>query len=411
MAKAPALIPGFHYEIRSGMFEGDTVEILDNTPVPDGQENQRKVLVRHHEGDMYILPRLLHDAPVTDAPAPIPTPAPAPQTTAAKAVMEPQTVEQLVQSDEVDPITDPMDPRLDAFRPSKSRLRRYIERQMPNGQSDVDFLLTFTNDTYRAENEGRPANIMLKGDTQSGKTILVEVLAIRWAERLGLPKPMPVFTLSGSSGVTDYDLFGQTTSYNDRLVFLPGLVDLAARVGGILYLDEVNAMGERVTSSLHPLADSRHHFVNRNKPVNRGGIVMPEIVSASLDLWIVGTYNEGYRGMGEMNEAFLNRFRHLTWGYNETVEQRLIKSAAIRTLGDALRTARDKGALRTPVGTAALQRVEADCLTFGPQMGLSIFVGIFKPIERPQVEDIVNDRSIIVLLNEEAKQREESADA
>ena len=32
-------------------------------------------------------------------------------------------------------------------------------------------------------------------------------------------------------------------------MWLPGVVDLAAQVGGILYLDEVNAMGERVTSS------------------------------------------------------------------------------------------------------------------------------------------------------------------
>ena len=44
---------------------------------------------------------------------------------------------------------------------------------------------------------------------------------------------------------------------------------------------------------------------------------MPETVVGSLDLWIIGTYNEGYRGMGEMNEAFINRFRHIPWGYDE----------------------------------------------------------------------------------------------
>lgn len=401
MAKAPALIPGFNYEILSGMFEGDTVQILDNVPALDGEPNQRKIRVLHPEGEMFILPRMLADTPIMDA-----APAPVAAAPVAALVAEPiTTVERLVMANEVDPITDPMDPRLDHFRPSKSRVRRYINRQMPNGMTDVEFLLSFTKDRYRSENEGRPANVMLKGDTQSGKTILVEVLAIEWAEQMGLPKPMPVFTLSGSSGVTDYDMFGQTTSFEDRLVFLQGVVDLAARVGGILYLDEINAMGERVTSSLHPLCDSRHHFVNRNKPVDKGGIIMPEVVNASLDLWIVGTYNEGYRGMGDMNEAFLNRFRHLTWGYNDAVEATLVKSAAIRTLGDALRTARGKGVLRTPVGTAALQRVEADVQEFGPEMGLSIFLGLFKPNERPQVEDIVNDRSIIVLLNEESKVR------
>ncbi len=404
MAKAPGLIPGFSYRIKSGMFEGDSVEILDNTPILDGLPNQRKVLVKHSEGEMYVLPRMLDDAPISQTPTTkAPTKVAKAVETAPVAAIVPTTTS--VEFVEVDPITDPMDPRLDHLRPSRSRVRRYISRTMPNGMSDVDFLLAFATDAYRAENEGRPANIMLKGDTQSGKTILVEVLAIAWADAMGLPKPMPIFTLSGSSGVTDYDLFGQPTTYQDKLVFLPGVVDLAARVGGILYLDECNAMGERVTSSLHSLCDSRHHFVNRNKPVERGGIIMPEVVSAHMDLWIVGTYNEGYRGMGDMNEAFLNRFRHLTWGYNTDVEATLVKSGAIRTLGDALRTARGKGVLRTPVGTAALQRVEADCATFGPEMGLSIFLGLFKPMERPQVEDIINDRSIIVLLNEESKVR------
>ena len=406
MAKAPGLIPGFSYRIKSGMFEGDSVEILDNTPILDGLPNQRKVLVQHSEGEMYVLPRMLDDAPISQTPttkAPVTKAKPA--ALAADVVTIPAVSPEVLVADAIDPITDPMDPRLDHLRPSRSRVRRYISRTMPNGMSDVDFLLSFASDAYRAENEGRPANIMLKGDTQSGKTILVEVLAIAWADAMGLPKPMPIFTLSGSSGVTDYDLFGQPTTYQNRLVFLPGVVDLAARCGGILYLDECNAMGERVTSSLHPLCDSRHHFVNRNKPVEKGGMIMPEVVSASLDLWIVGTYNEGYRGMGDMNEAFLNRFRHLTWGYNSDVEKALVTSAAILILGERLRTARGKGVLRTPVGTAALQRVEADCKTFGPEMGLSIFLGLFKPMERPQVEDIINDASIIILLNEESKVR------
>ena len=95
----------------------------------------------------------------------------------------------------INPITDPMDPRLDHLRPVRAKVRRYLNRVMANGMTDIEFLLTFTNDDYRAKNEGRPANIMLKGDTQSGKTFLVEVLAVAWADAMGLPKPMPIFTL------------------------------------------------------------------------------------------------------------------------------------------------------------------------------------------------------------------------
>ena len=95
---------------------------------------------------------------------------------------------------------------------------------------------------------------------------------------------------------------------------------------------------------------------------------MPEFVTAHQDLWILGTYNDGnYRGMGEMNEAFINRFRHIRWDYDEDVEAKLIVSPAIRLLGEALRNARKantKG-FRTPVGTAALMRLEEDVAGVG----------------------------------------------
>jgi hypothetical protein len=431
MALAASLLPGFQYEILSGPYEGETVTIVDNTVFPPGHEHQRKIVVRDPlGGEFYILPRLLADQPVglPQAMAPVPTPQAlvvvrgddtdeerdsilTPESVITQPVAQMPILDMRSGLQLINPITDPMDPRLDRFRPSKAVVNRYERRTMSNGTEDVDFMLTFTSDEYRNENDGRPANIMIKGDTQSGKTMLVDVLAVEWSKKMGYDKPMPVFTLSGSSGVTDFDLFGQTTSYTDpvtgieMLVWLPGLAALAAQCGGILYLDEVNAMGERVTSSLHPLADHRHYFVNRNKAVVVNGAIMPEIVSGHMDLWIVATFNEGYRGMGDLNEAFINRFRTIRWGYDSAVEQKLIHSAAIRLLGDALRTSREKNAVRTPVGTAALMRLERDVNTFGPPLALDVLVGTFKQNEVEVVQQIITDRSIIVLLNEELRQK------
>lgn len=418
MALAASLIPGFQYRVTAGMLEDTVVTIVSNRPFPDGdpEGRQRKITVLSEDGDVdYILPRLLEDQPcgVARTDVSVSAPVPATETGAALTAAPAMAHTGFVTSA---PITDPMDARLDHLRPSRSKVKKYMNRAMPNGMTDVQFLLAFTDDEYRGDNEGRPQNVMLKGDTQSGKTFLVEALAVAWADKMGLPKPMPIFTLSGSSGVTDFDLFGQTTSYTDpatgqeSLVWLPGVVDMAAQCGGILYLDEVNAMLERVTSSLHPLSDHRHHFVNRNKPVLRGGQFMPDTVSASLDLWIIGTYNEGYTGMGVLNEAFNNRFRTILWDYDDEIEKKLIKSVTVRLLGDALRTARKANKIRTPIGTSALQGLERDVATFGPEMACNVLLGMFKGNERDIVDSIITDRSIIVLMHEELKAAQQQAE-
>jgi len=427
MATAAQLINGFQYEVLNGPLASEVVTIKSNTPVPDGEPNQRKVLVELSNGnDCYILPRQLLEIPVGMVGA---APVAASEPTEIVHVFD-RTAEALDPDVELvdppvvavrafKPITDPMDPRLDRFRPSKRKWNskgtgQYVSRIMSNGMTDVDFFLNLTSDEYRVDpnNEGRPASLLLKGDTQGGKTMLVEVLAIAWAEALGHPKPMPIFTISGSAGVTDYDLFGQTTAYTnpetgqESLVWLPGMAELAANCGGILYIDETNALDARTTSSLNPLTDHRHMFINRNKAVWADGQFMPEVTKASLDLWIIGTLNEGYVGMSKLNEAFVNRFEQYVWEYNGDVEAKLIKSAAIRLLGDALRTARSKNTLRTPIGTAALIRAERNVRVFGTVLGLELLTSMFGPQERPVVESIIEDRSIIILLNEELRQAE-----
>ena len=441
MAKANYLIPGFQYRITSGLLAEEIVTIIDNHPFPDDdtQGRQRKITVKFSDGNVdYILPRLLSDEPLgIDSPAikgaPVQTVVQAATETLVEEPVAPIHTQVVAQSDDtvtvlnpmtglpitvskvaVTPIDNPMDPRLDHLRPSRAALKHYINRTMMNGMVDTDFLLTYTNDFYRARNEGRPASFMLKGETQGGKTLLIQVLAILWADAMGLPKPMPIFTLSGSSGVTDYDLFGQPVTYTDpdtgvdRLVNLPGQVTLSAQCGGMLYLDEINMMGERVTSSLHPLCDHRHTFTNRGKAVLKGGVFLPEYVTAHPDLWIVGTYNDGnYRGSGDMNEAFINRFRHIRWDYDEGVEEKLIASPAIRLLGTALRNARrnnTKG-FRTPVGTAALMRLEEDVQQLGVDLGVEVFKGMFKHTEYDTVSEIIDVR-IVTMLQEERNQAE-----
>ena len=446
MALAASLLPGFSYRIKPNQRgAGDVVVIVSNKPFPDGHAEQRKIPVRLADGTVVtILPRQLDDQPVltpaftntsdavnadivTEAlvdlieearnePEALPVEIDyQPVPPVAEAVAPLSIVDGIVDSEGrlirgrvINPIEDPMDPRLNHLRPSRTKVKRYIKRIMDeNGMTDLDFLLIFQSDDYRIANEGRPQNIALKGDTQSGKTFLVEALAVAWADALGLPEPMPIFTISGSSGVTDFDLFGQTTSYADpetgraELVWLPGIVELAAQCGGILYLDEMNAMGERVTSSLHPVIDHRHMFVNRNKPLWRDGQFMPATVTASLDMWVVATYNEGYRGMGKMNQAFAERFEHILWDYDPAVENKLVKSPTVRLLGEALRNARKASEIQTPIGTSALQRIQRNVHAMGAELAMRVLLGKFDVSERDVVQAIIVDRSIILMLREE----------
>ena len=296
------------------------------------------------------------------------------------------------------------DARLDRFRPQQPDLiKRYVSRELPGSHSDIDVLTAY----WERRTNGFSTNVGLVGDTQSGKTMLVGVMAHVIAEKLGLAKPLPIFTISGSSAITDHDLFGQyrptVIDGQERLVWMEGIVALACRVGGILYLDEINALPGNVTAALHPILDDRRQFVNIRKPVDDGhGGFTPEVVNVSPDLWCVCTYNPGYAGMGKTNEAFANRFQWLPWDYDEAVEKRLVKSPGVRVLGKALRNARSVRAVNTPVGTSALERLVDDLRHFGVDYALWAFLGQFNSAaERVKVEAIIEEMSVRAILESE----------
>lgn len=397
MAKASNLIIGETYTVRRSkkypQFAGKRATILSNEVIPDGLPNQRCILVEIDGVQCHLIPRLLDDGTLVIQSNQHTTPSAVVPTTVVPA--------------ERHPIVDPMDPRLDPYRPDPRLVKQYIARKFDNGMTDIELLLHFWRNR---DAHGYSQNVMLVGDTQSGKTMLVNVLAVKVAEEMGLPKPLPVFTLSGSSGVTDFDMLGQPTAYTDeygveRLVWLPGLVDLAARVPCILYLDEINMMPERVTSTLHPVCDDRRTFVNRAKAVCEDGEFLPEQVKVNTGTWIIGTYNAGYKGAGALNEAFNNRFRHLPWDYDEDVEKRIVKSPTILLLAKALREARNLRTITTPVGTKALERLYEDVHSLGVDIALWAFSGMFQVTERPKVEAIITDRSIRALLQDEVDTR------
>lgn len=409
MAEASALRVNQKVWIIQGDYKGKEAVVLGPVDdqgrvvtVPDDQPNRRKVLIGVHglhndDGspfETYYLPRQLDIEP----PA-APTVVQVVQPMQRVALTGPQLSVGLSMQ-QVTEITDPMDPALDRFRPDPAIVNRYISRTLEGGYVDVDYLLDMRD---RRDSDGYSPNVALVGDTQSGKTMLVQVLAVLAAERDGMPKPYPIFTLNGSSGITSYDIFGMTTAVlvdgQEVLVWMDGLAALAARVGGILYLDEWNAVSPSQAIALHPMLDDRRRFTNTQKPVPDGhGGFMPEEVKVNKNLWMLATINPGYKGTQAMAEASSNRFRWLPWDYDPNTERILIPSTSIRVFGEALREAYKDKAITMPVGTSVLQRLNDDCAEYGAENALWAFLGLFNPVERRRVTDILDEANLRDLL-------------
>lgn len=407
MAKTSDLRIGGEYEVTAKKAKSVSARLLDGTVVnipvgervvvktttiePDGSTFARCIKAERISGEsVYLLPKLLSDGTIV-------TP----------SAVTPSTIAQVapIAPVEVKPIVDAMDVRLDPYRPNPELVKQYVSRKLFGAIKDTDLLLHYWRDR---NSDGYSSNVLLVGDTQAGKTLLVQVLAILIAKELGLPKPLPVFTLSGSAGVSDLDLFGQSVAHIgsdgvERLVFLNGIVELASKVACILYLDEINMMPERVTSTLHPVADDRRSFVNRQRAVDAEGEYLMAQTKMHKDCWIIGTMNPpGYRGTSPLNEAFANRFtKRISWGYDRDVETKLLGSPALVLLGESLREARRLGSLTTPVGTKLLVDLKRDIDTLGVDVALSVFGGFFDDRERAKVEAIIQDKSIKTFLTEE----------
>lgn len=401
MASTKALKHGTEVTVTSGHYAGYSGTVTEPVARPDGDPNQRKVQVDLADGigPVWILPRqieltVIQGGAATARPLPV---IDSPVESGATVIDSMGTIVS------AEPITDPMDPALDRFRPDPSVVKRYIHRTV-HGIQDTDLLLDIRQDGMDAS--GAPTNIIFKGDTQSGKTMLVEVLAVLAAERDGLPKPYPVFTLQGSIGVSNFDMFGMTTAVvidgREVLVWMEGLVPMAARCGGILYLDEFNAIPQGQAVALHSLLDERRSFTNTQKAVPDGhGGYSPEVVKAAPSMWSIVTINPGYKGTQGMQDATNNRFVSFDWGYDDAVERKLIKSTTVRTLGNLIRQARDRNALTTPVGTSALVRLNNMTARYGAELALDSFKAMFTDREKPAVQTIIEDGGVLDALKAE----------
>lgn len=141
--------------------------------------------------------------------------------------------------------------------------------------------------------------LILKGPTGCGKTRFVEYMA--W--KLG----RPLLTLACNEDMAASDLVGRYLLDVNGTAWHDGPLTMAARYGGICYLDEVVEARQDTTVVIHPLTDSR-----RILPLDKKG----EVVHAHPDFQLVVSYNPGYQSSSkDMKPSTRQRFAALEFDY------------------------------------------------------------------------------------------------
>ena len=145
--------------------------------------------------------------------------------------------------------------------------------------------------------------MMLKGPTGCGKT--------RFIEHMAWKLQRPLITVACNEDMTASDLVGRFLLDANGTRWQDGPLAIAARYGGICYLDEVVEARQDTTVVIHPLTDNR-----RVLPLEKTG----ELVHAHADFQLVISYNPGYQSMmKDLKQSTKQRFGALDFNYPEHV--------------------------------------------------------------------------------------------
>lgn len=190
--------------------------------------------------------------------------------------------------------------------------------------------------------------VLLTGPTGCGKTRFVEHMAWRLQR--------PLVTLACHEDLTAGDLAGRWLLDAEGTRWQDGPLALAARHGGICYLDELVEARSDALVVIHPLADTR-----RVLPLERRG----ELLHAHPDFLLVASYNPGYRGLHKaLKPSTRQRFTALVFSYPAAAVEAAIVAAEGGIDGDL--------AARLVALAGRTRRLQADGLDEGASTRLLV---------------------------------------
>lgn len=241
----------------------------------------------------------------------------------------------------------------------------YVPRKVTSGMLDLDVF---------AMADAQNLNVLIEGPTGSGKTSGSMAYAAREKKMF--------YAVPSHSGAEQSQLFGKyVPDGKGGFVWVDGPVTTLVRHGGVLLINEVNFLPERIASVLFGLLDKRRLI----QLLDHKG----ETILAHKDLLIVADCNPGYRGTRALNEAFRNRFAiKMFWDYDDSVEQHLIKSKSLIRMAKQFRAAGDQ--YRTPISTNMLIEFERFVALAGIDFAVINFLNTFPGDERSSAQLVVN---------------------
>lgn len=165
--------------------------------------------------------------------------------------------------------------------------------------------------------------VLLKGPTGCGKT--------RFLRHMAHELDRPLVTVACHEDLSGGDLVGRFLIQDGDTVWQDGPLTLAARHGGICYLDEVVEARKDTVVLIHPLTDDR-----RQLPLDKLGTVL----AAHPDFLLVVSYNPGYQSLlKEMKPSTRQRFVAINFDFPPPgVERRVVmaESGVDQSLADHL---------------------------------------------------------------------------
>ena len=279
--------------------------------------------------------------------------------------------------------------------PDMALFDEYVGRTVVKGEGKDSDVSDFDMFDYAFENR---FNILMEGPTGAAKTSM----ALAYAAK----NKMPFYAIPSNIDIEPSQLFGKFMPKPDGSVgWIDGPVTSIVRTGGLLLINEVNFMPDRVATVLFGLLDKRRQITLLDHNA--------EVIDAHPDLLVVADMNPNYEGTRPLNKAFRNRYAvQLTWGYDDNVESKLVQSASLRELANKLRADLDNGGLDTPCSTNMLMEFEKNYKSKGYSFAAYLFVSRFDADERSAVRlvlDTYKDR-LDGELDEKARKAREAAE-